>query len=165
MFVLFCVLSICLILYTCVFSESLSEGLEHAKRMLYTILLTSGLFATMTLILSPIICLIFINKEILIGNLTCDPELKYLPDKTALVEFELDYLHECKSKDGSITYMPWCVECQAFGKLAENINKYCREDHPLVVEGRRKYSGWVRADGSKTGKGGPPYIKVKGAHY
>ena len=44
------------------------------------------------------------------------------------------------------------VDCQAFGKPAENINKYCKKGNPLFVEGRLKFDSWTAQDGSKASK-------------
>lgn len=41
------------------------------------------------------------------------------------------------------------VDCRAFGRSAENINKYCQKGRPLLVEGRLTFDSWQAQDGSK----------------
>jgi single-strand DNA-binding protein len=92
------------------------------------------------------------NKVMLLGNLTRDPELRYLPSQTAVVEFGLATNRKYKGQDGSMKDETCFVDCQAFGKPAENINKYCRKGNPLFVEGRLKFESWTKQDGSKASK-------------
>jgi single-strand DNA-binding protein len=92
------------------------------------------------------------NKVLLLGNLTRDPELRYLPSQTAVVEFGLAINRKYKGQDGSMKDETCFVDCQAFGKAAENLNKYCKKGNPLFVEGRLKYDSWTKQDGSKASK-------------
>jgi single-strand DNA-binding protein len=41
------------------------------------------------------------------------------------------------------------VDCRAFGKPAETINKYCKKGNPLLVEGRLTFDSWTGKDGAK----------------
>jgi single-strand DNA-binding protein len=92
------------------------------------------------------------NKVMLLGNLTRDPELRYLPSQTAVVEFGLAINRKYKGQDGSMKDETCFVDCQAFGKPAETLNKYCKKGNPLFVEGRLKYDSWTKQDGSKASK-------------
>jgi single-strand DNA-binding protein len=92
------------------------------------------------------------NKVMLLGNLTRDPELRYLPSQTAVVEFGLAINRKYKGQDGSIKDETCFVDCQIFGKPAEVLNKYCRKGNPLFVEGRLKFESWTKQDGSKASK-------------
>ena len=89
------------------------------------------------------------NKVLLMGNLTRDPQLSYTPNQTAVVEFGLAINHKWTGQDGSQKEETCFVDCQAFGKSAENINKYCSKGRPLFVEGRLNFSSWTAKDGSK----------------
>ncbi|MBU2596943.1 MAG: single-stranded DNA-binding protein, partial [Planctomycetes bacterium] len=44
------------------------------------------------------------------------------------------------------------VDCRAFGKPAETINKYCKKGRPLLVEGRLTFDSWTGQDGTKRSK-------------
>jgi single-strand DNA-binding protein len=88
----------------------------------------------------------------LLGNLTRDPELRYLPSQTPVVEFGLAINRKYKAQDGSMKEEVCFVDCQTFGKSAETINKYCKKGKQLLVEGRLKYDSWTKQDGSKTSR-------------
>jgi single-strand DNA-binding protein len=89
------------------------------------------------------------NKVLLIGNLTRDPQLSYLPSQTPVVEFGLAVNRRWKGKSGEDRDETCFVDCRAFGRLAENINKYMSKGRPLFVEGRLTYETWTAQDGSK----------------
>jgi single-strand DNA-binding protein len=92
------------------------------------------------------------NKVILLGNLTRDPQLSYTPNQTAIVDFGLATNHKWTGQDGNSHEETCFVDCRAFGRSAENINKYCNKGNPLLVEGRLRFSSWEAKDGSKRSK-------------
>lgn len=92
------------------------------------------------------------NKVLLMGNLTRDPQLSYLPSETPVVDFGLAVNRKWKSRDGENRDETCFVDCRAFGRLAENINKYMHKGRPLFVEGRLTYDAWTAKDGSKRSK-------------
>ena len=92
------------------------------------------------------------NKVILLGNLTRDPQLSYLPSQTAVVEFGLATNRKWQAQDGSQREEVCFVDCQMFGKRAEVINKYLHKGEQLFVEGRLKFDSWQAQDGSKRSK-------------
>ena len=57
-----------------------------------------------------------LNKVMLIGNLTRDPQLSYLPSQTPVVEFGLAISRRYKKQDGSQGEETCFVDCQMFGK-------------------------------------------------
>ena len=90
-----------------------------------------------------------LNKIMLIGNLTRDPQLSYLPSQTAVVEFGLAVNRRWTGKDGEKREETCFVDCRAFGRQAENINKYLSKGRALFVEGRLTFDSWTAQDGSK----------------
>ncbi len=92
------------------------------------------------------------NKVILLGNLTRDPQLSYLPSQTPVVEFGLAINRKWTAQDGSQRDETCFVDCQMYGKRAEVINKYLKKGNPLFVEGRLKFDSWQAQDGSKRSK-------------
>ena len=92
-----------------------------------------------------------LNKVMLIGNLTRDPQLSYLPSQTPVVEFGLAISRRYKKQDGSQGEETTFVDCQMFGKRAEVINQYVKKGNPLFVEGRLKFDSWEK-DGQKRSK-------------
>ena len=93
-----------------------------------------------------------LNKIMLIGNLTRDPQLSYLPSQTAVVEFGLAVNRRWTSKDGEKREETCFVDCRAFGRQAENINKYLSKGRALFLEGRLTFDSWTAQDGSKRSK-------------
>ena len=93
-----------------------------------------------------------LNKVMLIGNLTRDPQLSFLPSQTPVVEFGLAINRTFKKQDGSQGEETCFVDCQMFGKRAEVINQYLKKGDPLFVEGRLKFDSWQAQDGSKRSK-------------
>ena len=87
------------------------------------------------------------NKVILLGNLTRDPQLKYLPSQTAVVEFGLAVNRKYKTQSGEQRDETTFVDCSAFGRTAEIINQYCRKGNMLFVDGRLKYDTWEDKQG------------------
>ena len=92
------------------------------------------------------------NKVILLGNLTRDPQLSYLPSQTPVVDFGLATNRRWTGQDGQQRDETCFVDCRAFGKPAETINKYCKKGKPLLVEGRLSFDSWTAQDGSKRSK-------------
>jgi len=92
------------------------------------------------------------NKILLMGNLTRDPQLSYLPSQTPVVDFGIAVNRKWTSKEGESKEEVCFVDCRAFGKTAENINKYLHKGQPLFVEGRLVYDTWTGQDGAKKSK-------------
>src|SRR5437764_13916500 len=87
------------------------------------------------------------NKIILVGNLTRDPQLKYLPSQMAVVDFGLAVNHKFRTKTGEDREEVCFIDCSCFGKGAEIINQYCQKGRPILVEGRLKYDTWEDKQG------------------
>ena len=87
------------------------------------------------------------NRIILVGNLTRDPQLRYLPSQMPVVDFGLAVNHKFKGRDGNDREEVLFIDCSCFGKGAEIINTYCQKGKPLLVEGRLKYDSWEDKQG------------------
>lgn len=92
------------------------------------------------------------NKVILLGNMTRDPQLSYLPSQTAVVDFGLATNRRWTGQDGQQREETCFVDCRAFGKPAETINKYCKKGKPILIEGRLTFDSWTGKDGEKRSK-------------
>ncbi len=92
------------------------------------------------------------NRVILMGNLTRDPQLKYLPNNTAVCEFGLAINHRWRDRDGNQREDVCFVDLSAFGRSGEVINQYMSKGRPMLVEGRLKYDTWTGQDGQKRSK-------------
>ena len=89
------------------------------------------------------------NKVLLMGNLTRDPQMSYLPSQTAVVEFGLAVNRRWTGKDGEKKEDTCFVDCRAFGKQAETINKYLNKGRMVFLEGRLTFDSWTAQDGTK----------------
>lgn len=92
------------------------------------------------------------NKVLLMGNITRDPQLSYLPSQTAVVDLGIAVNREWKDKDGEKKESTCFVDLRCFGKQAETLNKYVKKGDPLFVEGRLDFDSWTAQDGSKRSK-------------
>ena len=92
------------------------------------------------------------NKVILMGNLTRDPQMSYLPSQTAVVELGLAVNRKWRSQDGQQKEETCFVDCKAFGKQAETLNQYMRKGQPLLIEGRLQLSQWEDKEGNRRSK-------------
>ena len=87
------------------------------------------------------------NKVILMGNLTRDPQMKYLPSQTAVVEFGLACNRKYRTQSGEDKEEVTFVDCTAFGRTGEVINQYFTKGKPIFIEGRLKYDSWEDKQG------------------
>ncbi len=89
------------------------------------------------------------NKVILMGNLTRDPEMRFLPKGTAVAKFGLAVNRRWRSETGEQKEETTFVDIEAFGKQAETISQYLKKGRPVMVEGRLKLDQW---DDKQTGQ-------------
>ena len=84
----------------------------------------------------------YINKALVYGNLTRDPEMKALPSGVSVTSFSIATNRTWKDKNGvkqeSVDYH----NVVAFSKPAELIHQYCKKGSPLFVEGRIQTRSW-----------------------
>ncbi len=92
------------------------------------------------------------NKVILVGNLTRDPQLRYLPSQTPVTEFGLAVNRRWTGGDGQKKEETCFIDCHAFGKQAETINHYMAKGQQILVEGRLQFQQWQSQDGKKMSK-------------
>jgi len=89
------------------------------------------------------------NRVIMMGRLTRDPQLSYLPSQTPVVEFGLASSRRWKGQDGEQREETCFISCQAFGRMAENISKFFKKGRPILIEGRLNFDQWEAQDGTK----------------
>lgn len=82
-----------------------------------------------------------VNKVILIGNLTRDPELRYTPKGTAVSELGLAVNRKYRVDD-DLREETTFVDVTFWGAQAETISKYLQKGAPLYVEGRLQLDSW-----------------------
>ena len=83
-----------------------------------------------------------LNKVMLIGNLTRDPELRVTPKGTAICQFSLAVNRKFKDESGGEREEVTSIDVEAWSKQGETIAKYCTKGRPLFVEGRLRLDQW-----------------------
>ena len=83
-----------------------------------------------------------LNKVMLMGNLTRDPELRYLPSNMAVVGIGLAVNRRWRNQQGEQQEETTFLDCEAFGKTAELLNQYLKKGRPVYLEGRLKLDQW-----------------------
>lgn len=92
------------------------------------------------------------NKVILLGKLTRDPRMSYLPSQTPLVDFGLAMTRRWRGQDGEQREDTCFVDCRCFGKHAETFNQYMSKGSPVLIEGRLQLDTWEDKAGRKRSK-------------
>jgi len=90
-----------------------------------------------------------LNKVMLIGNLTKDPELRYTPGGTAVVNLRMAINRPYRDKSGENKKETCFMTVVAWDKQAEVCNQYLHKGSPLFVEGRLQSRTWDGQDGKK----------------
>ncbi|NPA54003.1 MAG: single-stranded DNA-binding protein [Aquificae bacterium] len=94
-----------------------------------------------------------LNKVFLIGRLTRDPEIRFLPSGTQVTTFTLAVKRAYKTKDSSEwkeeTYF---FDIEAFGFLAERVGKQLNKGTQILVEGSLRQDKWETPSGEKRTK-------------
>ena len=91
-----------------------------------------------------------LNKVILIGNLTRDPEVRYIGDSRAVTDVGLAINDRIK-KDGEWIQQTTFVDVTFWGRTAEVVGEYLRKGSPISVEGKLQLDEW-ESDGQKRRK-------------
>jgi len=93
-----------------------------------------------------------LNRIILCGNLTADPELSYLPSGMAVTRMRLAVNERVKNQNDEWVDRPCFVDVTAFGRQGEACNEYLQKGAPVLLEGKLRHETWEAKDGSKRSK-------------
>ena len=91
----------------------------------------------------------YLNKAIVIGNLTRDPEMRALPSGQKVTSFSVATNRVWKDKDGKKQEGTEYHNIVVFGKQAEICNQYLKKGQSALVEGRMQTRSWDAGDGTK----------------
>jgi len=91
------------------------------------------------------------NRVILLGNVTRDPELRYISTGTAVTEIGLAVNDRRKTASGEWVEETTFVDVTLWGRTAEVAGEYVTKGAPLLIEGRLKLDTWEK-DGKKNSK-------------
>ncbi|MBL0686421.1 MAG: single-stranded DNA-binding protein [Sulfurospirillum sp.] len=92
------------------------------------------------------------NKVILVGNLTRDCELRYLPSGSAVCTTGIATNRKFKNQMGEQKEEVCFVDITFFGRTAEIANQYLARGKKVLVEGRLKLDQWTDQNGGKRSK-------------
>jgi len=92
-----------------------------------------------------------LNKVLLLGNLTRDPELRAAKNGTAVARLALAvnsrYRQNNVDKEDTLF-----IDVVTFGRMAETASEYLEKGRPVLIEGRLKWQSWTGQDGQKHSK-------------
>ncbi len=84
----------------------------------------------------------YINKAIVYGNLTRDPEIKSLPSGMQVATFSLATNRVFKDRDGKKQEQAEFHNIVVFGRQAETVSQYLKKGNTAFVEGRMQTRSW-----------------------
>jgi len=90
-----------------------------------------------------------LNKVILIGNLTADPELRYTTSGTARTRFSIAVNRQYKDASGQLQEETTFVPIVTWGTQAENCANYLSKGRSVAVEGRLRIDSFENAEGER----------------
>ncbi len=85
-----------------------------------------------------------LNKVLLIGNLTRDPEVRYTPKGSAVADIGLATNRSWRTETGEEKEEVCYVNVVVWGKQAEAAGKYLKKGRPVFVEGRLQFESWEK---------------------
>lgn len=91
------------------------------------------------------------NLVVLMGNLTRDPEVRFLPSGVAVASFGLAVNNRYK-KDGAVVDEVSFFDVEAWQKTAELCGEYLAKGRPVLIQGRLKQERWEDDHGNKRSK-------------
>ena len=93
--------------------------------------------------------MVSINRVVLVGNLTKDPELRHTPSGTAVCNLRLAVNTRRKDETGQWTDKPNYFDITVWGNQGERCAQYLAKGRPVAVDGRLEWREWETPEGSK----------------
>lgn len=90
-----------------------------------------------------------LNKVLLIGNLTRDPEIRYTPSGTAVANLGLAVSRKFRDKNQELKEEVCFITVVVWSKMAETCNQFLHKGSPVFVEGRLTFRAWEDNTGKK----------------
>ncbi|HEY6017622.1 MAG TPA: single-stranded DNA-binding protein [Gaiellaceae bacterium] len=90
-----------------------------------------------------------INRVVLVGNLTRDPELRHTPSGTAVCSLRLAVNSRRKDQSGQWVDKPNYFDITVWGQQGESCAQYLSKGRPVAVDGRLEWREWDAQDGGK----------------
>lgn len=94
-----------------------------------------------------------LNRAMIIGNATRDPEMRYTPNGQAVTSFGVATNRRWTNRDsGEVQEQVEFHDITVWGKMAENVSQFVKKGAPVYVEGRLQTRSWEGQDGAKRQK-------------
>lgn len=90
-----------------------------------------------------------INRLLLAGRLTRDPDLRYAASGMAVTRFDLAFHRRLRARDGSLSETTGFITVNTYQRLAEVCAEYLRKGSPVVIEGKLQWREWKSPQGVK----------------
>jgi single-strand DNA-binding protein len=90
-----------------------------------------------------------INRVVLVGNLTRDPELRHTPGGTPVCSLRVAVNDRKRDESGNWVDAPNYFSVSVFGNQAENCAQYLSKGRPVGIDGKLRWREWQSQDGSK----------------
>jgi single-strand DNA-binding protein len=90
-----------------------------------------------------------INRVVIVGNLTRDPELRALPSGTSVCHLRVACSRVRRDDAGSWEERPNYFDVSVFGAQAESVQRYLSKGRPVGIDGRLEWREWETADQQK----------------
>ncbi len=90
-----------------------------------------------------------INRVVLVGNLTRDPELKHTPGGTPVCSLRVAVNSRRKDETGQWVDKPNYFSVSVFGNQAESCSQYLSKGRPVAIDGRLDWREWQTQEGTK----------------
>ena len=93
--------------------------------------------------------MVSINRVVLVGNLTKDPELRHTPSGTAVCNLRLAVNTRRKDETGQWVDKPNYFDITVWGNQGERCAQYLSKGRPVAVDGRLEWREWETPEGNK----------------
>jgi single-strand DNA-binding protein len=90
-----------------------------------------------------------INRVVLVGRLTSDPELRALPSGTSVCGLRVACNTTRKNTDGEYTEKPNFFSVSVFGAAGESVHRYMSRGRRVAIDGRLEWREWETSEGGK----------------
>ena len=103
-----------------------------------------------------------LNHVYLFGALARDPELRYTPNGTAVLDVTVAGEDNVLGNDGKPRVLPWYHRCSLLGKQAEQISDQYKAGDPVMIEGALEFRSWETPEGQKRSQVSVKALRVEG---
>lgn len=103
--------------------------------------------------------MVAINRVILAGNVTRDPEIRRTKSGESVMDLGMAINEQYKGKDGQAVQSVCFVDVAVWGRQAESCAQYLAKGAPVIIEGKLQFDQWKTEEGEKKSK-----LKIRAQH-